>query len=179
MTEVLIAPTGTANLASVKAAFARLGANPVVSDDAAAIGTASHVMLPGVGAFAASMQRLQQNGLDTALKTRIEAGRPTICICVGHQLLFESSEESPGIAGLGVIKGHISRFTGNVRVPQFGWNEVSVGDDALILEEGYAYFANSYRAEAAPDCLIATARHGGPVHSRLAAWQSDWLPVPP
>lgn len=161
MGEVIIAPTGTANLASVKAAFRRLGATPRVSDDPSDIKTASHVMLPGVGAFAASIERLSAKGLDAALRERIDADRPTICICVGHQLLFASSDESPGARGLGVVDGHIGRFPEGVRVPQFGWNEVRTGDDALLLETGYAYFANSFRATAAPGWRVAMAEHGG------------------
>jgi imidazole glycerol phosphate synthase glutamine amidotransferase subunit len=142
------------------AAFRRLGASPRVSQDAAEIGAASHVMLPGVGAFGAAMARLVEHGLDAALRTRIEADRPTIGICVGHQLLFETSEESPGVRGLGVVPGEVGRFPENVRVPQFGWNHVHAGEDARLLESGYAYFANSYRALEAPGWGMAHATHG-------------------
>lgn len=161
MPEVLIVPTGTANIASVMAAFRRLGAQPRVSESAAEVVAASHVMLPGVGAFAASMARLVEHGLDVALRERIAADRPTICICVGHQLLFETSDESPGARGLGIVPGHVGRFTGDVRVPQFGWNEVHPAEDSRLLEGGYAYFANSFRATSAPGWTIALATHGG------------------
>jgi imidazole glycerol phosphate synthase glutamine amidotransferase subunit len=161
VTEVLIVPTGTANIASVMAAFRRLGATPRVAEDRAAVVAASHVMLPGVGAFAASMSRLADDGLDGALRERIAADRPTMAICVGHQLLFETSEESPGARGLGIVKGGLARYPKGVRVPQFGWNEVKAGDDSLLLESGYAYFANSYRAVEAPGWRVATAEHGG------------------
>ncbi len=161
MAIVRIVPTGTANLASVEAAFRRLGARPLVCEDPAEIETASHVMLPGVGAFGASMARLAARGLDRALRARIAADRPTMAICVGHQLLFAESEESPGVAGLGIVPAAIGRFPADVRCPQFGWNEIEVGEDALLLEEGWAYFANSYRATEAPGWRIATAEHGG------------------
>jgi imidazole glycerol phosphate synthase glutamine amidotransferase subunit len=161
VTEVLIVPTGTANIASVMAAFRRLGATPRVAEDRAAVVAASHVMLPGVGAFAASMSRLADDGLAGALRERIAADRPTMAICVGHQLLFETSEESPGARGLGIVKGGLARYPKGVRVPQFGWNEVKAGDDSLLLESGYAYFANSYRAVEAPGWRVATAEHGG------------------
>ncbi len=161
MPEVLIVPTGTANIASVMAAFRRLGASPRVAEDAAAVGAASHVMLPGVGAFAASMSRLVEHGLDGALRERIAADRPTMAICVGHQLLFETSEESPGAQGLGIIEAGLARYPHGVRVPQFGWNKVEAGDESLLLESGYAYFANSYRALEAPGWRVATAEHGG------------------
>jgi imidazole glycerol phosphate synthase glutamine amidotransferase subunit len=161
MPEVLIAPTGTANLASVQAAFRRLGAEPLLAEHADEIAAASHVMLPGVGAFGASMARLKERGLDAALRERILADRPTICICVGHQLLFAESEESPGVAGLGVIPERVACFPGGVRTPQFGWNVVRPAEDCDLLEEGYAYFANSYRATAAPGWKVAQAEHGG------------------
>lgn len=162
MPEVVIVPTGTANLASVMAAFRRLGAEPRLAADARDIARATHVMLPGVGAFGASMTRLREQGLDGAFRERIQADRPTICICVGHQLLFAGSEESPDAEGLAVIPERIGRFPENVRVPQFGWNLVRPEDGCDLLEEGYAYFANSYRAIAAPGWKVAQAEHGGP-----------------
>jgi len=161
MREVLIVPTGTANLASVQAAFRRLGARPVVSDDPAAIRRASHVMLPGVGAFGAAMARLRASGADRALRDRIEADRPLVCICVGHQLLFRESEESPGTTGLGVVDAVVERFPRGVRTPQFGWNQVEAQEDCLLLESGWFYFANSYRAVEAPGFRTAGAEHGG------------------
>jgi imidazole glycerol phosphate synthase glutamine amidotransferase subunit len=161
MADLVIVPTGTANLASVVAAFRRLGAEPEVSAEPTRITDASHVMLPGVGTFGASMRRLREAGADEALRERIAADRPTIAICVGHQLLFESSDESPGARGLGIVRGRVGRFPDGVRVPQFGWNEVRAGDGCLLLGHGYAYFANSYRVTEAPGWRIATATHGG------------------
>jgi glutamine amidotransferase len=162
MPDLVIVPTGTANLASVTAAFHRLGAAPRLAADAAALGAADHVMLPGVGAFGAAMARLVEHGLDEALRARIAANRPTICICVGHQLLFETSAESPGVRGLGVVAGAVGGFPDGVRVPQFGWNRVVPGGDCRLVEPGWAYFANSYRATAAAGWAVATAEHGGP-----------------
>ena len=161
MPEILIVPTGTANIASVAAAFRRLGAAVRVAERGREIQHASHVMLPGVGAFGAAMARLRGNGFVDRLADRIRADRPTICICVGHQLLFEASEESPGERGLGGVPGTVGRFTGEVRVPQFGWNQVEAGEGCALLESGWAYFANSYRATAAPGWQVATAEHGG------------------
>jgi imidazole glycerol phosphate synthase glutamine amidotransferase subunit len=161
MPEVLIVPTGTANIASVMAAFRRLGAEPRLSTIAGEVTRATHVMLPGVGAFGAAMARLVELGLDHALRVRIAADRPTICICVGHQLLFEASDESTGIRGLGVIAGHVGTFEGDVRVPQFGWNSVHPSDTSRLLEAGFAYFANSFRATEAPGWAVASATHGG------------------
>jgi imidazole glycerol phosphate synthase glutamine amidotransferase subunit len=161
MAEVVIAPTGTANLASVMAAFRRLGATTAVAEGPEAIGRASHVMLPGVGAFGAAVSRLRQGRLDGALLERIAADRPTMCICVGHQLLFATSEESPGAAGLGVVDADIRHYPADVRTPQFGWNRVEAAPDAGLLDSGYAYFANSYRAVEAPGWEVAWGEHGG------------------
>jgi imidazole glycerol-phosphate synthase subunit HisH len=158
---VVVVPTGTANLASVRAALARLGANPRLAEDAAMIADATHVVLPGVGSFGAAMAGLQEAGLDAALATRVRAGRPTLAMCVGLQVLFEASDESPHATGLGVIPGHIGRFPDSVRAPQFGWNRIAPSPGCRLVEPGYAYFANSYRVLEAPGCAIATAEHGG------------------
>jgi imidazole glycerol-phosphate synthase subunit HisH len=158
---VVVVPTGTANLASVRAALARLGANPRLAENAAMIADATHVVLPGVGSFGAAMAGLQEAGLDAALAARVRAGRPTLAMCVGLQVLFEASEESPHAMGLGVIPGHIGRFPDSVRVPQFGWNRIAPAPGCRLVEPGYAYFANSYRVLEAPGCAVATAEHGG------------------
>jgi glutamine amidotransferase len=161
MPEVLIVPTGTANIASVLAAFRRLGVAPRVSEEPGEVARASHVMLPGVGAFKAAMAQLVELGLDESLKARVAADSPTIAICVGHQLLFETSDENPGVRGLGLVRGHVGRFPDDVRVPQFGWNEVRADESANLIESGWAYFANSYRGTAAPGWTVAWAAHGG------------------
>lgn len=157
--QVVVVPTGTANLASVRAAFTRLGRDVVITDAPQAIVAAEHVVLPGVGAFGASMATVRASGADRALVERVAADRPTLAVCVGHQLLFKASDESPGEEGLGIVDAPVGRFTGDVRVPQFGWNEV-VGE-GRFLRPGFAYFANSYRALAAPGWSVATAEHGG------------------
>ena len=159
--QVVIVPTGVANLASVQAGWRRVGAEPVVGDDPDLVRDASHVMLPGVGAFGPAMAALVEHGLDGALQERIALDRPTICICVGHQLLFRSSTESPGVAGLGVIDAHVDRFSDTVRVPQFGWNAIEAEAGCAVLADGHGYFANSYRALAAPGCAVALAEHDG------------------
>jgi glutamine amidotransferase len=158
---VVVVPTGTANLASVRAALARLGAASTLAEDAAMIEDAAHVVLPGVGSFGAAIAGVREAGLDAAIAARVKAGRATLAMCVGLQVLFEASDESPDAAGLGVLPGRVWQFPDSVRVPQFGWNRVVPGPGCRLVEPGYAYFANSYRVLEAPGCGIATAEHGG------------------
>ncbi len=159
--EVVVLPTGTANLASVLAAFARLGATTRIAADAAMVRDAERVVLPGVGTFGAALAGLREAGLDDAIAVRVRSGAATLAMCVGLQVLFEESDESPGTKGLSVIRGRVGRFPDTVRVPQFGWNRIEPAADCRLLAPGYAYFANSYRVEDAPGCRIATAEHGG------------------
>jgi imidazole glycerol-phosphate synthase subunit HisH len=159
--EVVVVPTGTANLASVRAALDRLGARVRLAESAAMIEDATHVVLPGVGSFGAAVAGLREAGFDEAVAARVRAGRATLAMCVGLQVLFEASDESPDAVGLAVFPGRVGRFAGAVRVPQFGWNRVAPEPGCRLLEAGYAYFANSYRVLEAPGCAIATAEHGG------------------
>ena len=159
--EVAVVPTGTANLASVRAALTRLGARPRLAEDAAMIEDAAHVVLPGVGSFGAAVAGLREAGFDAALAARVRAGRPTLAMCVGLQVLFEASDESPDATGLAALPGRVGRFPDSVRVPQFGWNRIVPEPGCRLVEPGYAYFANSYRVLEAPGCRVATAEHGG------------------
>lgn len=159
---VLLVPTGTANTASVGAALGRLGARPVVAGDPVEVLEADRVVVPGVGSFGAAIDAIDRLGMRRPLQERLEAGRPTIAICVGMQLLASISEESPGSSGLGVVDCVVRRFPGDVRVPQLGWNRVETGKGSRFLDDGWAYFANSYRIVDPPDgWAVATADHGG------------------
>lgn len=158
-----VVPTGTANTASVLAAFRRLGVDPALAGDAGDVADASHVVLPGVGAFGAAMGEVDRVGMRDALRDRLDEGRPTLAICVGMQLLARSSEESEGADGLGQVEGRVARFPDTVRVPQLGWNEVVADPGCRFVSDGWAYFANSYRMEALPDGWFgAISDHGGP-----------------
>ena len=158
---VVIVRTGTANLASVEAGLRRAGADCALADDVAQVVEAERVVLPGVGTMRAAMSRLAEKGLVKALANRVREGRPTLAICLGLQLLFESSEENPGTAGLSVLPGRVSRFPKGVRTPQIGWNRVEPAPGAAFVEPGYAYFANSYRVETLPPGWTgAFAEHG-------------------
>jgi glutamine amidotransferase len=163
-----IIDTGVANIASLLAAFERLGRPARLTDSAVEIRDAGHVVLPGVGAFAAGMEKLTRAGLDGPLTERIAAGAPTLAVCLGLQLLCEGSAESPGVEGLGVVPAAVTRFGDGVRVPQFGWNEVKPAEGAALLRPGFAYFANSFRVAALPPGWTgATADHGGPFVAAL------------
>jgi imidazole glycerol phosphate synthase glutamine amidotransferase subunit len=157
---VLILPTGTANLASVLAAFARLGTKAEIARTPAEVEDAERLVLPGVGTFGATMAGLRAAGLDAAIAERARQGAPILAMCVGLQVLFETSDESPGSEGLGVLPGRVGRFPAAVRVPQFGWNRIEPEPGCRYLEAGHAYFANSFRTLAAPGCKVACAEHG-------------------
>ena len=161
--EVLIIQTGTANTASVMAGLTRAGARPVLANDPQLVARAERVVLPGVGAMAAALRRLEQDGLADVVRDRIAAGRPTLAICLGLQLLCDRSEESPDAAGLGVIPGLVQRFPDSVSVPQMGWNRIEPAPECRYLQPGFAYFANSFRVVAAPPTWAAAwSDHGGP-----------------
>jgi imidazole glycerol-phosphate synthase subunit HisH len=159
--EVVVVPTGTANLASVRAALDRLGTRSRLAADAAMIEDAAYVLLPGVGSFGAAMAGLRGARLEAVLAARVSAGRPTLAMCVGLQVLFEASDESPDARGLAALSGRVARFPDSVRVPQFGWNRVEPEPGCRFVQPGYAYFANSYRVPEAPGCRVAMADHGG------------------
>jgi imidazole glycerol phosphate synthase glutamine amidotransferase subunit len=146
---VSVVSTGVANVASVLAAFRRLGAEPREVDQPEAISSAELLVLPGVGAFAAAMQALQARGLVEPLRERIRDGRPTLAICLGLQLFAAESAESPGTAGLGIWPDRVVRLRSQ-RVPQLGWNQVDAARESRYLESGYAYYANSYCFGAEP-----------------------------
>ena len=160
--EVSVIRTGVANLASVVAGFERLGAHVHVKESADDAHRASFLVLPGVGAFGAGMKQLHDTGVVEALQERVALGRPTLAVCLGLQLLCDSSEESPDVRGLGVLPDRIKRFPPGLSVPQMGWNQIAPDDRCRLLQPGYAYFANSYRLLEAPaGWQVATADYGG------------------
>ena len=122
MTDVVIVDSGVANLASIAGAFQRLGATIDVTADPVIVTKARRIGLPGVGAFGAGMAALEKNNLDHAIRDAAAAGTPLLGVCLGMQLLCEASEESPGVAGLGLIKGICRRLPDIVRIPHLGWN---------------------------------------------------------
>lgn len=162
MSEVVLIRTGTANLASVAAAFHRSGCEVRISENPSDAAEAGRLVLPGVGAFGAVTDQIDALGLRSTLADRIREGRPTMAICLGLQIFAEASEESPGAAGLGVIPATATALPDGVRKPQLGWNRITAGDGCRLLEDGAAYFANSYKIDAVPAGWSgALTDHGG------------------
>jgi len=154
-----IIPTGAANIASVKAAFKRLGVKARLSQQPDAVREHDFVVLPGVGSFGAAMTELRRTGVDIALRERIKRRRPTLAVCLGLQLLAQASDESTGATGLGILPLAVRRFGDTVKVPQFGWNRITALPGCDMLTGGYAYFANSYMLRSIPDGWYGATAH--------------------
>lgn len=148
---IAIVDYGVGNLFSVHKALLAAGAEAEITSDEAAIHQAEKIVLPGVGAFGDCMKELNRSGLIPVIKERISAGVPLLGICVGLQILFEDSEESPGVPGLGVIRGHVRKIEASgLKVPHMGWNALAEEKDTDLYDElpvgSYVYFVHSYHA---------------------------------
>ena len=177
MSGISIIRTGAANLASVVAAFRRLGEDSRIVDAPNEVGEDDRVVLPGVGAFETGSQAICQNGWRDFLRSRFNRDQPTLAICLGLQLLCQSSAESPGIDGLGIIPGTAQKFPKRVSIPQLGWNRV-VGLEPNRMKEDYVYYANSYcllniSELRASGWRVATSNHG--VDFVAAIRRGNWL----
>lgn len=147
---VAIIDYGAGNLHSVKNALDYLGADSVVTSDPDVIETADRVILPGVGSFGDAMRCMTERGLIDAVKNAADGSKPFLGICLGLQLLFESSEESPGVRGLGVFRGRVVRIPDcGLKIPHMGWNNISLPKKSAILPENepFVYFVHSYYIE--------------------------------
>jgi glutamine amidotransferase len=162
------------NLASVAKALERSGADVRVTESLAAARAAAAVVLPGVGAFRDASARLETSGLGAVVVERIAAGVPFLGICLGLQLLFESSGEGGRWPGLGVFAGTVERLRTHLKVPHIGWNDlqwagVGAGLAAGAPDPAAVYFVHSYAAlPADPTLVAATADYGGPVVAAVA-----------
>lgn len=151
MIELVVAATGTANLASVWAGLERIGARPRLAESAGDIRGAERLVLPGVGTYRAAMRRLEHDGLVDAIRDHVKARKSTLAVCLGFQLLFASSEESPGVAGLGVWPHAVRSLPRDARRPHLGWNDVRTTTGTRWLTDGEAYFAHSFWVEPQAD----------------------------
>jgi len=158
---------GRGNIRSVINACSTLGHDPVLITKPDELADMTHLIFPGQGAFGDCMESLHRLGLAEPLREWISAGKPYFGICIGYQLLFEASEESPGTAGLGVVAGTVRRFTGNgIKVPHMGWNAANLekADSpfwAGFDDSPYFYFVHSfYPTRVDPELVSATCDYG-------------------
>ncbi len=164
---IAIIDYGAGNLQSVKKALDYLGCESVVTADKEVIESASHIILPGVGSFGDAMDSIRSRGLEEIIKNAASGEKKFLGICLGLQLLFEESEESPGVKGLGIFKGSIVKIPENLglKVPHMGWNSVNIKQNFGIFEgikdESYFYFVHSfYLKDAESDIVAGTADYG-------------------
>lgn len=157
---------GSGNLRSVQKAFEHVGVEALVGSDPRALASAAALVLPGVGAFGAAMEQLESKGLVDPLLERIEAGVPFLGVCLGLQLLFEASEEDPGVSGLGLVRGDVRALPPTVKVPHIGWNQVEACTCSDLFEDipyGTAfYFVHGYAVvPRSPGDVLAMTDYNG------------------
>ncbi|MDI6783676.1 MAG: imidazole glycerol phosphate synthase subunit HisH [bacterium] len=163
---IAIIDYGMGNLQSVQKAFAKLGAAAEIITDAKKVKTASHIVLPGVGAFAEAMNGLEQAGFLDSILPAIQSGKPFLGICLGLQMLFTESNEGGRYFGLNIIPGKVDRFRDIVKVPQIGWNQINQtkpGNPLLsgVPDNAYVYFVHSYYVIPVEQEVIATTTEYG------------------
>jgi glutamine amidotransferase len=150
---IAVVDYGIGNLRSAEKALQHLGADAQLTDDAGVIAGARAVVLPGVGNFGACMLALRESGLEAATVAAATDGRPFLGICVGMQMLFDGSDESPDVRGLGVVAGRITRLPDTVRLPQMGWNTLEGREGAQLLaglpDPAWCYFVHTFAPEPA------------------------------
>jgi imidazole glycerol-phosphate synthase subunit HisH len=171
---VAVLDYGIGNLRSAQKALERVGADARLTADPGIVRDAEAVVLPGVGAFGACMEALHSGGLADLAVGAAASGRPFLGICVGLQLLYERSEESPGVAGLGILPGTVRLIPGDVKRPQMQWNVLEVSRPhpylAGLERDAWVYFVHSYAADDA-EHAVAWCDYGG--HRLLAAAARD------
>lgn len=146
------------NVRSVAKALERSGAEVTLTADEEVIMNSAGLVVPGVSSFGACVQKLQEKELFDFLRSYISSGKKYLGICLGYQLLFEESEESPGFSGLSVFKGKVRRFQDNVRIPHIGWNEVEFKDSSEMfngVEKRYFYFVHSYYVDPEDKSIVS------------------------
>ncbi len=150
---------GIGNLRSAEKALQHLGADARLTSDAGEIARADKVVLPGVGAFGACMNGLRNSGLEPAAKEAATDGRPFLGVCIGMQMLFESSDESPEVAGLGVFAGRVTSLPATVRLPQMGWNTLEVVPGSRLAaglpDPAWLYFVHTFAPSPDDGAVVA------------------------
>ena len=162
------------NIKSVEKAMQLLGQEVTITRDRETIMKADKVILPGVGAFGDAMGKLRQYGLDEVIRDVTAKGTPFLGICLGLQLLFESSEETPGVEGLGILKGKIVKIppAPGLKIPHMGWNSLHFQNNGRLFqgipEQTYVYFVHSYYLQAEePEIVKATTEYSTCIHASV------------
>jgi glutamine amidotransferase len=176
---------GIGNLRSAEKALQHLGVDAALTTDPAVARQAAGVVLPGVGAFGRCMEQLRESGLEPVVHEAVEAGKPFLGICVGMQMLFDASEEAPGVKGLGIIPGEVRKLTVTTeRLPHMGWNTVQIRTGSKLFsgigEGSWLYFVHSYAPVPDDDGVVAaTTEYGGRVVAAVeqgALWATQFHP---
>lgn len=162
------------NIKSVEKALQKLGQEVVITRDADTILAADKVILPGVGAFGDAMANLRKYGLDQVIYQVVEKNIPFLGICLGLQLLFEKSDESKGVKGLGILKGEICKIPDQegLKIPHMGWNSLHLQNDGRLFknleENAYVYFVHSYYLKAEEEQIVkATTEYSTHIHASV------------
>lgn len=162
------------NIKSVEKALQYLGEEALITRNREEILKSDKVILPGVGAFGDAMEKLHQYGLADTIREVAERKIPFLGICLGLQLMFESSDEAPGVKGLGLLPGKILRIPkkGDMKIPHMGWNDIKIKEGAKLFagleEHPYVYFVHSYYLQADdPSIVAATAEYGVTIHASV------------
>ncbi len=164
---IAIIDYGAGNLQSVKKALDFIGAESVITDNPEIINASEKILLPGVGSFGDAMNSMSKKGLVETVKQNALSGKPFLGICLGLQLLFEESEESPGVKGLGIFKGKIKKFPSDMglKIPHIGWNSLEILKNDTIFKDvpqnSYVYFVHSYYLHAHEENDVATVTNYG------------------
>ena len=165
---ITVVDYGMGNLRSVRRALQGLGADVLITADQAQVRDAATLILPGVGAFGEAVRRIDALGLRAPILDHVQRRRPLLGICLGMQLLFAESEESPGVRGLSLLPGSVVKFRGGLPVPHIGWNDATpVRPSPLFGEKGGCYyFVHSFYVEHGP-ATLATTTYGVPFASAV------------
>jgi glutamine amidotransferase len=173
---------GIGNLRSAQKALEKVGADARLITDPDDARDAAGVVLPGVGAFGRCMGALRASGLDEAARRAVDSGVPFLGVCIGMQLLYEGSDEDPGVDGLGILPGMVRLLPDGVKRPQMQWNVVDVRNGSALFtgleDKPWVYFVHSYAPEASDD-VVATCDYGGPVTAAVErdnVWATQFHP---
>lgn len=155
--KITIIDYGMGNLYSVSHAIAAVGGDPVITSDRDVIAAAEKIILPGVGAFGDCMANLKKSGLIPVIMDSLHSGKPFLGICLGLQVLFEGSEEAPGVQGLGFFKGQVRYLKTDYKIPHMGWNKLELRSASPLLRNAqwqYVYFVHSFHCEPEDKSII-------------------------